>query len=134
MKKRQAPLPPSPHPYCRLCRDGTYATMSLKTFPDGDCEWYHYCDPCGNAMASVVRDGQKRDPESQRLPDPPKGTSEAAPESAREKKAPAASVKAPVAAARPVVKTPEAPPPPARKTAPAKNTGGHDLLALLGMK
>lgn len=121
------------HPRCRLCRDGTYATISLKTFPDEDCEWTHYCDLCGKAMASVVRDGQKRDPESRRLPDPPEVTSEAAPESAREKKAPAASVKAPVAAVLPVVKAPEAPPP-ARKTAPVKNTGGHDLLALLGMK
>jgi hypothetical protein len=45
------------YPPCRLCRDGTYATMSLQIF-ESDGEWTHYCDPCGKAMASVVRDSQ----------------------------------------------------------------------------
>jgi hypothetical protein len=102
--------------------------MSLKMFSDEDCEWTHYCDPCGEAMASVIRDGQKREPERQVLAPPPEGKAPEATVKARAKK------KAPEAAAKAPAKAPEAPTPPARKTAPAKNTGGYDLLALLGMK
>jgi hypothetical protein len=126
---------PFQHPLCRLCRDGTYATMCLKMFSDEDCEWTHYCDPCGEAMASVIRDGQKREPERQVLAPPPEGKApEPTVKTRAKKKAPEAAAKAPAKAAQPTAKAPEAPPPPAQKTAPAKNTGGYDLLALLGMK
>ena len=69
--KRKPPPPPSSHPHCRLCRDGTYAAVSLQIFPAEDCEWTHYCEPCGKAMASVVGDGQQREPSRARFPDPP---------------------------------------------------------------
>ncbi len=126
----------TPHPRCCVCRDGTYATMSLQTHDDPEWEWTHYCDPCGEAMASVIRDGyQKREPERQVLAPPPEGKAPEPTVKARDKKkAPKAAAKAPAKAAQPTAKAPEAPPPPAQKTAPAKNTGGYDLLALLGMK
>ena len=58
------------HFYCCTCRDGTYATMSLQVHLEDP--WTHYCDACGPAMASVIRDCyQKRDPEIRRLPPPP---------------------------------------------------------------
>jgi len=120
-------MPPA-HPPCCVCRNGTYATVSLQTHDDPEWEWTHYCDPCGEAMASVIRDGyQKRDPEKRRLPEPPAQ----APTPPKEPKAPKKKSVAPE-------QPPPAPPPekpvasrPRAKPAPSE---GHDLLALLGMK
>ena len=145
------------HPQCRICLDGTFATKSMQTFLDSAEEqepWGHYCDECAVAMASVIKDSQKRTPEIRLLPPPPNG------------KAPLAAPKAPKAVAKPV-DPPPAPTPaprdlqallvptaPARKPvlpppptpAPARNalreamqgvqgsTVGYDLLTMLGMK
>lgn len=108
------------YPTCSVCRDGTYATASLQTHDDPEWPWTHYCDRCGEAMASVIRDGyQKRDPVKRRLPDPPAGTK--APDPSPEKKIPRAAKTTP-----PVT-------PPA-KPAPKPSFVEHDLLDLLGWK
>ena len=125
------------HPRCRLCRDGTYAVMSLKIFPEGDCGWTHYCDPCGNAMASVVKDGQKRDPPRKDLPPPPPEVEVSS--------LPPVSSKPPEAGKKPLVKggkgkpspepvkSPETPPKAPTLKSALKNEG-HDLLELMGWK
>lgn len=115
------------HPRCILCRNRTFATLSLQTHPDPEWKWSHYCDPCGVSMASVIRDSQKRDPEIRRLPDPPAAEPEPVKESTKKKKAvPTAPVPtAPV----PAKERPRRVVPP-----PPKDTGGNDLLALLGLR
>lgn len=125
------------HPQCRLCRDGTYATHTIQTFVGDEYPWEPYCDPCGAAFASVIRDGsQNRDPEVRVLPVPPDG--KAAPK----------SLKVPKVTA-PVKGTPTPPVAPKvdavprkslaemmRPTAPRslQDTDDYDLLSLLGMK
>lgn len=104
------------HPACLICRDGTYATVSLQTLPGEGCEWSHYCDVCGDVMASVVREGQKREPAQRRLPEPPKIA-----------EAPPAKVESP---ATKMVKPPATPGP----SKPPAPTEGYDLLDLLGWK
>lgn len=103
--KKKTPEPVSKHPFCAVCRDGTYAVISLQTFPE-EGEWSHYCDRCGQVMASVVRESQKRDPLRRSLPSPPR-----APE-------------------------PEKPKAPEKLKAPEKPKApeGHDLLSLMGWK
>lgn len=117
-------------PRCRLCRDGTYATLSLKMFSDEGCEWTHYCTVCGEAMASVIRDGQHREPERQVLAPPPEGKApEPTVKTRTKKKSPEPEV--------PPTPEPKAPPAPkSPKVAKAKSAQdeGHDLLALLGWK
>jgi hypothetical protein len=105
--------------------------MSLKTFPNEDCEWTHYCDPCGEAMASVIRDGQKRDPAKRRLPPPPEGTLAPPPP----KPAKASKKAAPPAPDPPKAPTaPKAPPEKAPSLKAALKAEGHDLLELMGWK
>jgi len=56
----------------------------MQSFVGDDQPWEPYCDPCGVAMASVIKDcSQKRDAEIRRLPDPPTG--KAAPKVAKPK-------------------------------------------------
>lgn len=136
--RRKPPPPPSSHPYCRLCRDGTYAVMSLQISPGEECEWTHYCDPCGKSMASVVRDGQKREPSRKILPPPP-------PPSEPEVSPAPVSAKPAAGEKRPSVKESKGKPPPppsgAVKAPPkaptlksALKSEGHDLLELMGWK
>jgi len=100
--------------------------MSLKMFSDEGCEWTHYCTVCGEAMASVIRDGQHREPERQVLDPPPEGKApEPTVKTRTKKKSPEAEV------------TPDPKAPPAPKVAKAPKSAqdeGHDLLALLGWK
>lgn len=115
------------HPRCNLCRNRTFATLSLQTHPDPEWKWSHYCDPCGVSMASVIRDSQKRDPEIRRLPDPPAAEPEPVKESTKKKKV------------EPVVPVPVVPEPAKERPRrvvppPPKDTGGNDLLALLGLR
>lgn len=126
MKRKKLPTSSSEtHPRCRFCRDETYATKSLRIFPDEDCEWTHYCGECAEAMASVVRDAQGREPERRSLPDPPE-KSEVPDPPAKEK--PSKAEKTPV----PEKESPPASPPP---TPPSKTSpGGYDLLELMGWK
>jgi len=122
--RTKVPSAAGTHPTCVVCRDGTYATVSLQAHDDPEWPWSHYCDPCCEVMASVIRDGyQKRDPVKRRLPDPPTGTK--APDPAPEKKNPTATKT-----------TPAAPPakPAEPKPAPKPSFVGHDLLDLLGWK
>ena len=116
MKSKKNPKPKSPpkpalvrdpngHPWCRLCRDGTYATVSIVSFDllgPG-----HYCDPCGESLLTVIRDAQGRVAEALKLPTRP----------------------APVVKA-PVVKAPVNP----LRVALKGIDGGNDLLALLGLR
>jgi len=114
-------------PRCRMClnhHEDIYATMAFKTFPDSE-EW-SYCDVCGSAMASVIRDSQHRDPDIRKLTPPPR------------------PVEPPKIVPPPV----PVPPPPPPKTAPEPprrvkvtdvarevvQEDEHDLLALLGWK
>lgn len=116
--------------------------MSLQIFSGEDCEWTHYCDTCGKSMASVVRDGQNREPSQKDLPPPP--TSEVGVSDPL----PPVSEKPPGAGKKPPVKGGKAkplPPPPAPVKAPetapkapnlktALKSEGHDLLELMGWK
>jgi hypothetical protein len=123
-------MAPSTHPPCSICRDGTYATMSLRTLPGEYCEWTHYCDVCGDEMTSVVREGQKREPEKKTLPpppttNPPEPKLEKAKERGKRPPPPSPSDTAPSP-------SPKAKPSPSLKE--AMRGEGYDLLALLGMK
>lgn len=119
LKPKNPPKPalvpdPNGHPWCRLCRDGTYATVSIVSFDllgPG-----HYCDPCGESLITVIRDAQNRVAEVIKLPTPP--------------------ATAPKATVPVLAKTvPEAP----VKTNPLMTAlleveEGNDLLALLGLR
>ena len=105
------------HVLCRFCRDGTYATQTMQSFADEDSPWQPYCGPCGDALASVLRDARcGRDPEIRLLPPPPMG--KAAPKPAKAKVEPTPKpVKGSKAATVAVTDTPaplpvEAPKPP----------------------
>lgn len=65
--------PSKVYPLCRSCQDGTYATQSMQPFARENCPWHPYCDPCGKAFASVIKDSQGRDPEIRVLATPPTG-------------------------------------------------------------
>lgn len=106
-----AETPKAKHPECRLCRDGTYATLTMQSFVGDDNPWDPYCDPCGAAMASVIKDcSQKRDAEIRRLPDPPKG--KAAPKVPKVAKAKVEPAQKPAKGSKtnPVVDAPVIPP------------------------
>lgn len=119
MKPTPAPGPPK----CCLCRDGTYATVSLTISESEDCPRTYYCDPCSQATLSVIRDVHHRFAPVEHLPTPPP---QAAP----------VVVVAPVKTPPPVVTAP-----PKRlsimasvRAVEAATDDGYDLLALLGMK
>lgn len=128
MKPKKNPKPKSPpkdalvpdpngHPWCRLCRDGTYATVSIVSFDllgPG-----HYCDPCSESLITVIRDAQGRVAEVVKLPAPP----------ALKATAPKALV--PVPADKEAVKT-SLPNP--LMTALLEVEEGNDLMTLLGLR
>ena len=99
--------------------------MSLQVFDDG--EWTHYCKVCGDAMASVVKDSQNRDPKRRKLPTPPEGKGEnpkKKPKAAEPEKSPAKPSSPKASAKTPVKASPKssekAPSPPVKAPPPAK--------------
>jgi hypothetical protein len=120
--RRTPPVQDDGIPKCNLCRNGSYATLSFKLFPTDEQETC-YCDTCGPAMLSVLKDTpQKRVPEVHRLapppkiapppPPPPKVVAPPPPEPKRE--------------------PPKVAPPP--RVVPKVQEEEHDLLSLLGWK
>ena len=126
-RKKPEPTPPKKKPKkvqrgtpCSVCRDGTTATTSLMMFEDWET-WSPFCEPCGTAMASVIRDSQGGRVAELR-PLPPVEYSEPEPE-------------VPEPEPEPVVI--EVKPEPKPKPAPPKESSGGfgiDLMSILGLK
>jgi hypothetical protein len=102
-----------------LCRDGTYATVRIQTFVGDEYNWDPYCTPCGEAFASVIKDGQKREVEVRRLAPPPDGKAPQEPKPARKVAEPPAPKGKP-AKGKAVVSTAVAPPVPPVVAEPEK--------------
>lgn len=134
MKKANTPTPQ--YPLCDLCRDHTPATMSLQVFEGEDQPWNNYCDVCGPAMASVIRDAQNRLAEIKKL-DPPTIVPQNVMVTPPAPKKTQTTKKNPLLdAMEDVQKEPPTPPAPkpTRPVPPAPKGPGYDLLAMLGMK
>ena len=159
----ESAVPLKGHALCRLCRDGTYATQTMQSFVGDNNPWEPYCDPCGAAFASVIKDSsQNRDAEIRRLPTPPMGKAPPkvpkvgpTPKSTKGSKVPPKVLEAPAAVVAPTppvevrprmslaeAMRPTAPKPVPVSTKSAKNAlrdavrdvEGYDLLTMLGMK
>ena len=129
MARRTAQVQETPaHPVCCLCRDGTHATMSLQMFDQEDYPWSNYCDICGKAMLSVLKDAQGRDAVTKTLIPPAPVKSLPVPTTK-----PARSAIMEALTDVDNVPPPKKPTPPPKKPAPAPPPLGYDLLAMLGM-